>query len=78
MPIGWLRRMERELFNEFNRQLTERGLLVKEGVMVDDTFAEVPRQRNSREDNMKIKQGETPAEWSKQPRKLAQKDVDAR
>jgi IS5 family transposase len=68
----------RELFNEFNRQLAERGLLVKEGVMVDATFVEVPRQRNSREDNAKIKQGETPTEWSKQPRKLAQKDVDAR
>ena len=38
----------RELFEEFNRQLAERGLLVKEGVMVDATFVEVPRQRNSR------------------------------
>ena len=28
----------RELFEEFNRQLAERGLLVKEGVMVDATF----------------------------------------
>jgi hypothetical protein len=46
--------------------------------MVDATFVEVPRQRNSREDNAKIKQGETPAEWLKQPRKLAQKDVTAR
>jgi len=68
----------RELFEAFNRQLAERGLLVKEGVMVDATFVEVPRQRNCREDNAKIKQGETPEEWLKQPRKLAQKDVDAR
>ena len=68
----------RELFDEFNRQLAERGLLVKEGVIVDATFVEVPRQRNSREYNEKIKQGETPAEWLKQPRKLAQKDVTAR
>ena len=29
-------------------------------------------------DNAKIKQGETPDEWLKQSRKLAQKDVDAR
>ena len=28
----------RELFEEFNPQLAERGLLVKEGVMVDATF----------------------------------------
>jgi len=68
----------RELFEAFNRQLAERGLLVKEGVMVDATFVEVPRQRNCREDNAKIKQGETPKEWLKQPRKLAQKDVEAR
>jgi IS5 family transposase len=68
----------RELFEAFNRQLAEQGLLVKEGMMVDATFVEVPRQRNSREDNAKIKQGETPGEWLKQPRKLAQKDVDAR
>ena len=68
----------RELFEAFNRQLAERGLLVKEGMMVDATFVEVPRQRNSMEDNEKIKQGETPDEWLKQPRKLAQKDLDAR
>ncbi len=68
----------RELFEAFNRQLADRGLLVKEGVMVDATFVEVPRQRNSREDNAKIKQGETPEAWMKQPRKLAQKDVDGR
>jgi IS5 family transposase len=68
----------RKLFEAFNQQLAERGLLVKEGMMVDATFVEVPRQRNTREDNAKIKQSETPAEWSQQPRKLAQKDVDAR
>jgi IS5 family transposase len=68
----------RELFEAFNRQLAERGLLVKEGVMVDATFVEVPRQRNSREDNAKVKQGETPEQWMKQPRKLAQKDLTAR
>ena len=66
------------LFEAFNRQRAERGVLVKEGVMVDATFVEVPRQRNSREDNAKIKEGETPEGWSDQPRKLAQKDVDAR
>lgn len=67
-----------ELFAAFHRQLAERGLLVKEGQMVDATFVEVPRQRNSRENQEKIKQGETPQEWLQQPRKLAQKDVDAR
>jgi IS5 family transposase len=68
----------RQLFEAFNRQLAQKGLLVKEGVMVDATFVEVPRQRNSREDNAKIKQGQTPEQWLGQPRKLAQKDVAAR
>lgn len=68
----------RELFDAFHRQLAGRGLLVKEGQMVDATFVEVPRQRNSKEDKEKIKQGETPQDWLQQPRKLAQKDVDAR
>lgn len=38
----------------------------------------MPRQRNSREDNQTIKQGKVPGDWPAQPRKLAQKDVDAR
>ncbi|TAG27758.1 MAG: IS5 family transposase [Verrucomicrobia bacterium] len=68
----------RELFEAFNRQLVDRGLLVKEGVMVDATFVEVPRQRNTREENEKIREGQTPEKWENQPRKLAQKDEDAR
>jgi transposase, IS5 family len=68
----------RQLFDAFNAQLRAQGVLVQEGVMVDATIVEVPRQRNSREDNARIKQGETPAQWKDQPRKLAQKDVDAR
>lgn len=35
----------RELLEAFNRQLAERGLLVKEGVMVDATFVEVRANR---------------------------------
>jgi IS5 family transposase len=68
----------RKLFEAFHQQLAERGLSVKEGMLLDATFVEIPKQRNSREDNAKIKQGETPEEWEKQPRKLAQKDVDAK
>lgn len=68
----------RQLFAAFREQLQARGLIAKEGIMVDATFVEVPRQRNSREENAQIKQGETPAGWKDQPRKLAQKDVDAR
>lgn len=68
----------RALFEGFNQQLLTRGLIAKEGILVDATFVEVPRQRNSRQENGLIKQGETPSEWKNQPRKRAQKDTQAR
>ena len=46
--------------------------------MIDATLVEVPRQRNSREENAPIKEGETPESWQEQPDKLRHKDVDAR
>ena len=44
-------------------------------------MVEMPRQRNTREENVVLKQGDVPEDWKKQPRKqprkLAQKDVEA-
>lgn len=68
----------KELFDLFNRKLLERGVIAKEGVLVDASFVSVPKQRNSREDNALIVKGETPVAWAGKPRKLAQKDTDAR
>lgn len=70
------RRTVEELFEKFGRILEGHGLVAHEGSIVDATFVEVPRQRNSRGENEKIKNGETPADWS--DAKRAQKDVDAR
>jgi hypothetical protein len=48
-PTSRRKRMEPEsCLLHFNRQLAERGLLVKEGVTAEATFMAVPRQRNSR------------------------------
>jgi len=66
------------LFERFNAHLAAKGLLPQTGIIVDASFVEVPRQRNSREENAQIKQGQTPAKWENQPDKLAQKDTDAR
>ena len=68
------------LFARFHQQLARRGYIAKAGQMIDATFVEVPRQRNSREENLQVKEGETPAEWNQQENKsmLAQKDLDAR
>jgi IS5 family transposase len=68
------------LFNRFHEQLAAQGYVAKSGQIIDATFIEVPRQRNSRGDNEQVKAGETPREWQ-QPEakvKLRQKDLDAR
>jgi IS5 family transposase len=68
------------LFGRFNEQLARRGYAVKTGQMIDATFLEAPRQRNSREENAKIKAGEEPDGWD-DPAKAPvrrQKDTDAR
>ena len=67
-----------KLFNKFDEYLTNRGVISKEGSIVDASFVEVPRQRNTREENKSIKDGEIPPEWKENPHKLRQKDTDAR
>ena len=52
--------------------------LAKEGVRVDASFAEVPRQRNRREDNALIKEGEVPQSLQDNAKVKAHKDLDAR
>ena len=68
------------VFACFHVQLAERGYVARAGQMIDATFVEVPRQRNSREENAQVKAGETPGEWQapSAKAKLSQKDLDAR
>lgn len=66
------------LFDVFGATLEARGVITKAGTIVDASFVEVPRQRNTRQDNETIKQGEVPKDWSEKPHKLSQKDLDAR
>lgn len=68
----------RKLFNRFNRHLDRHGLIAHKGSIVDASFVEVPRQRNSRDENDDIRNGKTPEGWEDDPEKLRQKDVDAR
>jgi IS5 family transposase len=69
--------LERDLFFRFELFLREKGLAAKGGQIIDATIVDVPRQRNTREENATIKDGGTPEGWEDQPRKLAQKDLDA-
>jgi len=70
----------RELFDLFNEKLGAIGIIKRDGSLVDASFVDVPRQRNSRDENKTIKAGEVPEEWKKPENasKLAQKDTDAR
>jgi len=67
-----------KLFAKFLGNLEKAWLIGKEGRLVDASFIEVPRQRNSREENEDIKNGEIPEGWEDSPNKLFQKDLDAR
>ena len=66
------------LFAIFHAALEARGMFARKGQMVDATFVEVARQRNSRADNATIKAGGVPEGWKEHPQKARQKDVDAR
>ena len=70
--------LEKELFEKFTTLLESRGLIAHEGKIIDASFVEAPKQRNSREKNKEIKEGKTPSEWEQEPNKKRQKDVDAR
>lgn len=70
----------REIFELFNQQLEDAHLITHTGSIVDATFVDTPRQRNTREENAQIKAGKCPEEWKKpeNAHKLSQKDSDAR
>ena len=67
----------KKLFRIFIKEIKKKGLIGKKGTIVDASFVEVPKQRNSKEENDQIKKGETPEKWNN-PNKIAQKDMDAR
>lgn len=66
------------LFEQFHQALAAAGAKLNSGQIVDASFVEAPRQRNTREENETIKDGAVPKGWTEQPAKLRQKDIDAR
>ena len=67
-----------EMFERFSEFLNESGYRAQGGQIIDATIIPVPIQRNSKEENKQIKAGEQPPEWSDNPHKQSQKDIDAR
>ena len=70
----------RQLFDRFGELLEDAHLITKTGTIVDATFVDAPRQRNTREENKTIKEGGVPEEWQTEEmcHKLAPKGTDAR
>ncbi len=66
------------LFENFDGYLKDQGYLAMGGQIIDASIVPVPKQRNDRDENAKIKAGETPEGWDANPAKRAQKDTDAR
>jgi len=65
------------LFELFNAEMEKIGVITHKGSIVDASFVDVPRQRNSREENKIIKEGGVPEAWEEDLNKMAQKDLDA-
>ena len=65
-----------ELFSTFDAHLRDNGFMAMKGQIVDASIVNVPKQRNSREENARIKEGDIPEDWPENKRR--RKDVDAR
>lgn len=63
-------------FDRFDRFLRDNGFAARKGQIIDASIVQAPKQRNSRDDNKRIKDGEVPEDWSEN--KKRQKDTDAR
>ena len=72
-------KLDRTLFEQFDAFLRENGFAACKGQIVDASIVQTPRQRNTREENARIKAGdadEVKEAWPEAKRR--QKDTDAR
>jgi IS5 family transposase len=64
------------LFTQLTAQLNQAGYLARKGQIIDASIVPAPIQRNSRDENAKIKAGDVPEDWEENKRR--QKDTEAR
>ena len=69
-----------KLFSLFTGNLERNGIITYSGSIIDATFVDAPKQRNTRDENKEIAEGKVPKKWllKKNVHKRAQKDTDAR
>ena len=63
------------LFNDFDGYLGAQGYQAMGGQIMEASIVAVPIQRNSRDENAQIKQGEIPEGWADKPAKRRQKSL---
>jgi IS5 family transposase len=68
------------IFYRFTEKLEKENIITYSGSIIDATFVDVPKQRNTRDENKEIVEGNVPKKWltKKNRHKRAQKDTDAR
>lgn len=64
------------LFEQFDEFLRENGFQAQKGQIIDASIVQAPRQRNTRDENKQLKEGNPPEDWDEN--KKRQKDIDAR
>ena len=67
-----------KLFSQFVSYLETKEMIFNEGQLIDASFTLVPRQRNTKEENEKIKKGEGKDLWKDEPHKKNHKDIDSK
>lgn len=69
----------KKLFDMFFQAIEEKGYITRTGSIVDASFMEAPKRKNTKEQREKLKSGEIPEEWAdtEHPQKLMQRDTDA-
>ena len=69
----------KELFDKFFEAILEQGYITRAGSIVDASFVEAPKRKNTKEQREKLKNGEVPEEWAdpSRPQKIMQRDFDA-
>lgn len=68
--------ISKKLFAQFDEFLRKNGFSAKKGQIIDASIVSVPKQRNSRDQNKSIRNGDIPDDWS--DNKKRRKDTDAR
>lgn len=69
----------KELFDKFFEAIREKGYVTRTGSIVDASFIEAPKRKNTKEQREMLKQGVVPDEWAdpEHLQKIMQRDLDA-